>query len=148
MIIERYLGLDVGSKTVGVAVSDPFGWTAQGLEIIAIDEDQEEYGFERLSEIIAEYEIKHIVVGLPKNMNGSLGPRAEASQHYGDLLKEHFDVEIYYEDERLTTAQAERAMIEQGDLSRKRRREIIDKVAAVMILQNFLDRRQKGLNND
>lgn len=146
MMMERYLGLDVGSKTVGVAVSDPFGWTAQGLETIAINENKEAFGLERLGEIIKEYQIKKVVVGLPKNMNGTLGPRAEASKAYGDLLVDEFDVEVFYEDERLTTAQAERAMIEQGDLSRRKREKIIDKIAAVMILQNFLDRKQKGSN--
>lgn len=148
MIMERYLGLDVGSKTVGVAVSDPFGWTAQGLETIAINEQKAEFGLDRLGEIIKEYGTRKVVIGLPKNMNGSLGPRAEASQAYGKLLSDQFDVDIFYEDERLTTAQAERMMIEQGDLSRKKRAQIVDKIAAVMILQNFLDRRQKGTMND
>ena len=72
----RYMGLDVGSKTVGVAVSDPFGWTAQGVEIIPIDEELEEFGLDRLGELIAEYKVEALVLGLPKNMNNSIGPRA------------------------------------------------------------------------
>ena len=77
--MTRILGLDVGTKTVGVAVSDPFGWTAQGLEIIQINEANEEFGLIRLEEIIREYEVEKVVIGLPKNMDGSLGDRAEAS---------------------------------------------------------------------
>lgn len=144
--MSRYLGLDIGSKTVGVAVSDPFGWTAQGLETIRIDEEREIYGFDRLAEIIAEYDIKKVVVGLPKNMDGSLGFRAEASIAYAERLKEHFDLKIFFEDERLTTVQAERMMISEGNVSRKKRKKVIDKLAAVMILQNFLDKlaAQKG----
>lgn len=141
----RVMGLDVGSKTVGVAVSDPFGWTAQGIEIIKIDEENEVYGLERVGELIQQYEVSRIVVGLPKNMNNSIGPRAEASMHYADLLKEAFDLPIDFEDERLTTVQAERMLIEEGNTSRKKRKKVIDKLAAVMILQNYLDGRQNRL---
>lgn len=138
--MNRILGLDVGSKTVGVAVSDPFGWTAQGLEIIPINEAKEEFGLTRLGEIISQYEVSKVVIGLPKNMDGSIGERAEASLKYGELVTEHFDLPVEYEDERLTTMQANRMMIEEGDLSRKKRKQVIDKVAAMMILQNYLDR--------
>lgn len=141
MLVNRILGLDVGSKTVGVAVSDPFGWTAQGLEIIQINEAKEEFGLTRLGELISEYEVEKVIVGLPKNMNGSIGERAEASMHYGTLLEEKFDLPVEYEDERLTTVQANRMMIEEGDVSRKKRKKIIDKIAAMMILQNYLDRK-------
>jgi len=145
--VIRILGLDVGTKTVGVAVSDPFGWTAQGLEIIQINEAKEEFGTDRLGEIIAEYNVEKIVVGLPKHMDGTLGERAEASIRYGDLIIEMFDLPVDYADERLTTAQANRMMIEEGDVSRKKRKKVIDKVAAVMILQNYLDR-QANLEGD
>jgi len=134
----RYMGLDVGSKTVGVAVSDPFGWTAQGVEIIPIDEELEEFGLDRLGELIAEYKVEALVLGLPKNMNNSIGPRAEASQKYGQLAIDRFDLPVFYQDERLTTVQAERMLIA-NDVSRKKRKKVIDKLAAVLILQNYLD---------
>lgn len=134
----RYLGLDVGSKTVGVAVSDPFGWTAQGVEIIPIDEELEEFGLDRLGELIAEYKVEALVLGLPKNMNNSIGPRAEASQKYGQLVIDRFNLPVFYQDERLTTVQAERMLIA-NDVSRKKRKKVIDKLAAVLILQNYLD---------
>ena len=135
----RIMGLDVGSKTVGVAVSDPFGWTAQGVEIIKINEAVEEFGIERVGELIKQYEVSKIVIGLPKNMNNSIGPRAEASLAYGELIKKAFNLPVEYQDERLTTVQAERMLIEEGNTSRKKRKRVIDKVAAVMILQNYLD---------
>ena len=141
--MTRILGLDVGTKTVGVAVSDPFGWTAQGLEIIQIDEANEEFGLDRLEEILKEYEVEKVVIGLPKNMDGSLGDRAEASKFYGELVVKSFNLPVEYEDERLTTAQANRMMIEEGDVSRKKRKKVIDKLAAIMILQNYLDREDK-----
>ena len=139
--MKRILGLDVGSKTVGVAVSDPFGWTAQGLEIIRINEAKEKFGLDRLGEIINEYEVARVVIGLPKNMDGTIGERAEASIAYGELVIEQFNLPVEYEDERLTTAQANRMMIEEGDLSRRKRKKVIDKIAAMMILQNYLDRK-------
>lgn len=145
--MKRILGLDVGSKTVGVAVSDPFGWTAQGLEIIQINEAKEQFGLERLGEIIDEYEASAIVVGLPKNMDGTIGDRAIASQNYGELITEKFALPVIYQDERLTTAQANRMMIEEGDVSRKKRKQVIDKLAAMMILQSYLDR-QANMKGD
>lgn len=147
--MNRTVGLDVGTKTVGVALSDPFGWTAQGLEIISINEEKEIFGLERLSEIIEDYEVNKVVIGLPKNMDGSLGERALASQKYGELVTETFNLPVEYEDERLTTVQANRMMIEEGDVSRKKRKQVIDKVAAQMILQNYLDRQAylKGDNH-
>ncbi|WP_375180574.1 Holliday junction resolvase RuvX [Enterococcus rotai] len=135
----RVMGLDVGSKTVGIAVSDPFGWTAQGVEIIRINEEQEEFGFERLAELVKEYEVTRFVVGLPKNMNNTIGPRAEASMAYGKKIEELFQIPVIYQDERLTTVQAERMLVEQANTSRAKRKKVIDKVAAVMILQNYLD---------
>ncbi|MFU2206310.1 Holliday junction resolvase RuvX [Streptococcus pluranimalium] len=136
----RIMGLDVGSKTVGVAVSDPLGFTAQGIEIIGINEEEKEYGLERLAELISEYKVDKFVVGLPKNMNNSEGPRVEASKFYGDLIKERFGFPVAYQDERLTTVQAERMLVEQADISRGKRKKVIDKLAAQLILQNYLDR--------
>lgn len=135
------MGLDVGSKTVGVAVSDPLGWTAQGIEIIRIDEAEGVFGIERVGELVKEYQVTGFVVGLPKNMNNSIGPRAEASMAYGKLLEDAFGLPVNYQDERLTTVQAERMLIEQANTSRAKRKKVIDKVAAVMILQNYLDKK-------
>ncbi len=136
----RIMGLDVGSKTVGVAISDPLGFTAQGLEIIPIDEDKGEFGLERLTELVEQYKVDQFVVGLPKNMNNTNGPRVEASQAYGDLLTERYKLPVEYQDERLTTVAAERMLIEQADISRGKRKKVIDKLAAQLILQNYLDR--------
>ena len=137
----RIMGLDVGSKTVGVAISDPLGFTAQGLEIIKIDEEAGEFGFERLGELVKQYKVDKFVVGLPKNMNNTEGPRVEASKAYGDQIKELFNIPVDYQDERLTTVQAERMLVEQADVSRGKRKKVIDKLAAQLILQNYLDRK-------
>ncbi|GAY70964.1 UNVERIFIED_CONTAM: Holliday junction resolvase RuvX [Streptococcus canis] len=136
----RIMGLDVGSKTVGVAISDPLGFTAQGLEIIEIDEEKEEFGFERLGELVKQYQVEQFVVGLPKNMNNTSGPRVDASEAYGDKLEQLFALPVHYQDERLTTVEAERMLIEQADISRGKRKKVIDKLAAQLILQNYLDR--------
>lgn len=136
----RIMGLDVGSKTVGVAISDPLGFTAQGVEIIAIDEDKGEFGMGRLAELVKQHQVSKFVVGLPKNMNNTEGPRVEASKAYGQLLVEQFGLPVDYQDERLTTVAAERMLIEQADLSRGKRKKVIDKLAAQLILQNYLDR--------
>ncbi|HIX69593.1 MULTISPECIES: Holliday junction resolvase RuvX [Enterococcus] len=140
----RIMGLDVGSRTVGIAVSDLMGWTAQGIEIIRINEDEGNFGFERLGELVKEYEVEKFVVGLPKNMNNSIGPRAEASMAYGEKIQELFGLPVAYQDERLTTVQAERMLVEQANTSRAKRKKVIDKVAAVMILQNYLDQQSGG----
>lgn len=136
----RVMGLDVGSKTVGVAISDPLGFTAQGLEIIKIDEEAGEFGFDRLGELVKEYRVDKFVVGLPKNMNNTEGPRVEASKAYGDQIEVLFGLPVDYQDERLTTVQAERMLVEQADVSRGKRKKVIDKLAAQLILQNYLDR--------
>ena len=136
----RVMGLDVGSKTVGVAISDPLGFTAQGVEIIKINEEAKEFGFDRLGELVKEYQVDKFVVGLPKNMNNTEGPRVEASKAYGDKIKEIFNLPVDYQDERLTTVQAERILVEQADVSRDKRKKVIDKLAAQLILQNYLDR--------
>lgn len=141
----RIMGLDVGSKTVGVAVSDLMGWTAQGVEIIRIDEENEEFGLERLAELVKEYEVQKFVVGLPKNMNNTIGPRALASQAYGKMIAEKFQLPVDYQDERLTTVQAERMLIQEANTSRAKRKKVIDKLAAIMILQNYLDISSKSL---
>lgn len=135
--MPRTLGLDVGDKTIGVAASDLMGWTAQGIETIqriGIKKD-----LLRLEELVKEYEVNKIVVGLPKNMNGSIGPQGEKVLEFAERLKKRFQqAEIIFWDERLTTVAAERALI-QADVSRKKRKEVIDKMAAVYILQGYLD---------
>lgn len=140
----RTMGLDLGSKTLGVAVSDAMGWTAQGLETIQINEATKDFGMKRLAEIIAEYEVTQIVLGLPKNMNGTMGPRAEASQNFAVYLEKKFTLPVFLWDERLTTMAAERVLLE-ADVSRSKRKKVIDKMAAVMILQGFLDRQTNSL---
>jgi putative Holliday junction resolvase len=134
----RIIGLDFGSKTLGVAVSDEFGWTAQGLETIKIDEAGGNYGLERLKQIIDEHGADKIVLGFPKNMNGTVGPRGEASQLFAARLQEEFGLPVILWDERLSTMAAERVLIS-ADVSRKKRKKVIDKMAAVMILQGYLD---------
>lgn len=136
----RIMGLDVGSKTVGVALSDPLGFTAQGLEIIKINEEAGEFGFDRLGELVKQYKVDKFVVGLPKNMNNTEGPRVEASKAYGEKIADLFGLPVEYQDERLTTVQAERMLVEQADVSRGKRKKVIDKLAAQLILQNYLDK--------
>ncbi len=134
----RIMGLDVGSRTVGIAISDALGWTAQGIETIQINEDEGEFGIERIKELVKEYVVTEFVVGFPKNMNNTIGPRGEASEQYKKLLEETFQFPVKLWDERLTTMAAERMLIE-ADVSRKKRKKVIDKMAAVMILQGYLD---------
>ncbi|UAL51136.1 Holliday junction resolvase RuvX [Metabacillus dongyingensis] len=134
----RIIGLDFGSKTLGVAVSDEFGWTAQGLETIKIDEAGGNFGLVRLTQIVNEHQAEKIVLGFPKNMNGTVGPRGEASQSFALKLEKKFGIPVILWDERLSTMAAERVLIS-ADVSRKKRKKVIDKMAAVMILQGYLD---------
>ncbi|MHA8110918.1 Holliday junction resolvase RuvX [Lactobacillaceae bacterium Melli_B4] len=139
----RLMGLDVGSKTVGIAVSDPLGWTAQGVEIIPIDEDKKQFGLERLAELIEQYEVTGLVVGLPKNMNNTSGPRVDAARRYAWMANQQFGLPFDFQDERLTTVEAERMLVEEADTSRQKRKKVIDKVAAELILQGYLDKKGK-----
>lgn len=134
----RIMGLDVGSKTVGVALSDELGWTAQGLKTLKINEEKNEFGFDEIGQLIKEYQVSQVVIGFPKNMNGTVGPRGEASKRFANELEERFSVPTVLWDERLTTMAAEKVLIE-ADVSRKKRKLVIDKMAAMMILQGFLD---------
>ncbi|MEK5334836.1 Holliday junction resolvase RuvX [Bacillus sp. FSL M8-0166] len=134
----RILGLDLGTKTLGVAISDEMGWTAQGIETIKIDEAGGDFGLSRLSEIIAEYGADKIVLGFPKNMNGTVGPRGEASQSFAKVLENTYNVPVVLWDERMSTMAAEKMLIS-ADVSRQKRKKVIDKMAAVMILQGYLD---------
>ncbi|WP_244269506.1 Holliday junction resolvase RuvX [Natronincola ferrireducens] len=130
------MGLDVGDKRIGVALSDLMGWTAQGLE--TVERTNLKKDLQRLEEIIKANEVEKIVVGLPKNMNGTLGPQSEKVLEFTERLKKRTDKEIIFWDERLTTVAAEKSLI-QADMSRKKRKTVIDKVAATYILQNYLD---------
>jgi len=136
----RILGLDLGSKTIGVAVSDGLGITAQGLEVIRRESGRKD--LERLREIVEEYEVGEIVVGLPVNMDGSLGPQAEKALAFAGKLKEALGVEVNTYDERLSTSLAQRTLIE-ADVSRARRKKVIDMLAAQVILQGYLDKRRR-----
>lgn len=130
------MGLDLGDKTIGVAVSDEFGWTAQGVEVI--HRKNLNADIESLNNIITEYSVEEIVVGLPKNMNGTIGPRAERTIELVEILKERIQLPFVLWDERLTTVSAKRTLIE-ADVSRKNRKKVIDKMAAMLILQGYLD---------
>ncbi|KAA9005395.1 Holliday junction resolvase RuvX [Paenibacillus spiritus] len=132
----RKLGLDYGDRRIGVAVSDVFGWTAQGVNTIERRRDGSE--MDVIRSLVKEYEISEIVVGLPKNMNGTVGPRGEICIEFADTLREMLNLPVHLWDERLTTVSAERILIE-GDVSRKKRKGVVDKMAAALILQNYLD---------
>lgn len=135
----RIIGLDYGTKTVGVAVSDALGITAQGVETITRKEENKlRQTLARIEELIDEYEVGRIVVGLPKNMNNTLGERAEACQEFADKLERRTGLPVVMWDERLTTVAAENVLIESG-VRRENRKAVIDKIAAVFILQGYLD---------
>ncbi|GED70954.1 putative pre-16S rRNA nuclease [Brevibacillus reuszeri] len=138
--MTRLLGLDVGDKTIGVAVSDELGWTAQGVE--TIKRQSKEKDLARLKELIAQYQVGAVVVGLPKNMNGTIGPRAELCQAFGKFLEERTSLPVHMWDERLTTMAAERMLIS-ADVSRQKRKTVIDKMAATLILQGYLDAKSR-----
>ena len=135
----RILGLDYGSKTVGVAVSDPLGFTAQGVEIIRRkSENKMRQTLARIEELIAQYQVEEIVLGLPKNMNNTLGDRAEKSQELKATLERRTGLPVVMWDERLTTVSANRVLMETG-VRRENRKEHVDEIAAVFILQGYLD---------
>lgn len=137
----RVMGLDFGAKTVGVAVSDPMLITAQGIEIIRRkDENKLRQTLARIEELILQYQVEEIVLGLPKNMNDSLGSRAELTLEFKEKLERRTGLPVHMWDERLTTAAADRAMIEAG-IRRENRKEYVDKIAAVFILQGYLNLR-------
>lgn len=133
----RVLGLDLGDKRIGVALSDPLGWTAQGLAVIA-SAGGTKSDLRRIKELAAKHEVEKVVVGLPLNMDGTAGPRAEKARVFADRLAGALGLPVELWDERLTTAQAERLLIN-ADVKRAGRRQVIDKIAAVLILQNYLD---------
>lgn len=136
MLTGRIMGLDIGDNTIGVAVSDLMGMTAQG--ITTIKRESKKKDIEAIKDIIKEQNVNLIVSGLPKNMNGTVGPQTEKVMKFCELIKEETKLEVEFWDERLTTVSAEKMLIS-GDVSRKNRKKVIDKLAAVLILQNYLD---------
>ncbi len=137
--MERILALDVGNKRIGVAVSDALGLTAQGVTVIhrrSLAHDLAEIG-----QLLTKYQTKRVVVGLPKNLNGTIGPQAELARQFAESLQEAHEVEVIWQDERLTTAAAERTLLS-GDASRHKRKQVIDMLAAQMILETYLARRK------
>lgn len=136
----RILGLDFGSRTVGVAVSDGLNLTAQGLETIERkDENKLRKTCARIEELVRQYEVSKIVLGLPKNMNNTEGERVEKTKEFGEMLARRTGLPVVFWDERLTTVAAERVLMENG-VRRENRKAVIDKVAACLILQGYLDR--------
>ena len=135
----RVLGLDYGSKTVGVAVSDPLGLTAQGVETVwRKQENKLRRTLARIEEIISEYQVTEIVLGYPKNMNNTVGERAEKSLEFKEMLERRTGLEVIMWDERLTTVEANRTLME-ASVRRENRKQYLDQLAAVFILQGYLD---------
>ena len=139
VITMRIMGLDYGSKTVGVAVSDALGLTAQGIEIVRRkSENKLRQTLARIEEIAKEYGVEKIVLGFPKHMNNDIGERAEKSLEFKEMLERRTGLPVVMWDERLTTVEADRTMMETG-IRRENRKEYVDMIAAVLILQGYLD---------
>lgn len=142
----RLMGLDYGSKTVGVAVSDTLGLTAQGVETVwRKQENKLRQTMARIEELISEYQVERIVLGYPKNMNNTVGERAVKSLEFKEKLEKRTGLPVVMWDERLTTAEAERTLMETG-VRRENRKQFLDQMAAVLILQGYLDR--MNMNKD
>jgi len=135
---ERYLALDVGEKTIGLAVSDPLNITAQGLDTIFRQSYRKD--FEALKKVIEKYDVNVLVIGMPKRLNGDIGIQGEKVKKFTEKLKREIKIKIEFQDERMTTKMAENTLI-QGNVSRKKRKKVIDKLAAVNILSVYLDKR-------
>jgi len=135
--LDRILGIDYGDSRTGIAVSDLLGWTAQGLETITYKGDTKML-LNRIGEIIKEYDIKKIVIGYPRNLNGTVGPRAEKTEVFIEILMDKFGLDVIKWDEWLSTVSAHRDMNDMGVKNRKKKG-LVDTVAAVHILQNYLD---------
>ncbi len=137
--MDRWLGFDYGDKMIGTAVSDALGWTAQALE--SIPNTSRDEVFARIQALSEQYDVSGYVVGLPKNMDGSIGERGKICMAFAEELEQKFKKPVYLWDERLSTISANRTLLE-ADVSRKKRKKVIDKMAAVLILQGFMDRKQ------
>ena len=135
----RYLGLDLGSRTLGVAISDKTGFIASSLKVIRHNEEYDRL-LDEVKKLVEELEIDAIVLGFPKNMNNTIGPKGELSLEFKEKLEKILSIPIYLQDERLSTKSALDTLI-QGDVSRKNRKKVVDSLAATIILQTYLDRR-------
>lgn len=144
-MLIRIAGLDVGDKTIGVALSDELGWTAQALEVIRRRRLEDDLA--RLEAIARQYGVERWVVGMPRNMNGTYGPRAEMTREFMRHLEERLGLPVEAFDERMTTMAAERVLLA-ADLSRAKRKKVIDKMAAAVILQGYLDARNRRRSPD
>ena len=133
----RILGIDLGEKRIGISISDELGITAQGLPTIISKNEIED--IKSIKIVIDQYNVEKIILGLPRNMNGSIGPQAKKAMLFAEKIKDHCKVSVEMIDERLTTSTAEKILI-QGNRSRKKRKKVIDKMSAVLILQTYLDR--------
>lgn len=138
-VSSRIMGLDIGERRIGIAVSDSLGWTAQGVTIL---HRKNEDWLKRLDEIIEQYQVKEIVVGLPRNMNGTIGERGEDAMQVAEILRQRYGFPVHLWDERLSTMAVERTLID-ADLSRRKRKQVIDQLAASWILQGYLDSRRR-----
>lgn len=138
---RRVLGLDVGARRIGLAISDPLGITAQGLETLHRKNKKHDLAY--LNRIIREYDVKEIVVGLPLRMSGAEGTQAEKIQSFADDLRKHFKIPVHLWDERLTSAEANR-LLRETELSIEKRGQAVDRMAAILILQNWMESRQVG----
>lgn len=135
----KYIGLDLGTKTLGVSLSDPLGMIATSYKIIRHDEEYDRL-VDEVGQIIKEENVQEIVLGLPKNMDNSIGERAQKSYEFKNLLEEKLEKPVHLIDERLSTREAENLLIK-NDTSRKKRKKVIDSLAATIILQSYLDRK-------
>ncbi len=133
----RILGIDYGDSRIGTAVSDPFGWTAQGIETIKVD-NGEVHVLQRISQIIDQYSVERIVVGFPRNMNGTIGERGEKTEAFIKKIEDKFGLPVIKWDERLTTIAAQRVMIA-TNVKKSKKKGIVDTISATYILQGYLD---------
>lgn len=138
----RYLGLDLGSRTLGVAISDKTGLIASSLEVIRHEEEYDRL-LDEVKNLVSELGVEAVVLGFPKNMNNTIGPKGELSLEFKEKLEKILSIPVYLQDERLSTKSALDTLIK-GDVSRKNRKKVVDSVAATIILQSFLDRRKEN----
>ncbi len=139
---RRLLGLDVGTKTIGLAVSDPLGITAQGLETLRRKNKRTD--FDRLEQLVRQYEVAGFVVGYPRRLSGAASAQTERVEQFADELRRRFSLPVHLWDERLTSVEANR-LLRESEMSIRRRGEVVDRLAAVLILQGFLDSRRAGM---
>lgn len=137
-MMQRVLALDVGDRRIGLAVSDALGWTAQGIETYTRKDDDLDADVQHIIDVAARYHPVRLLFGMPRNMNGSYGEQAQKVRMFADAVLARWDGEHDFYDERLTTMSAQRVLID-ADMSRKRRKQVVDKIAAVIILQGYLD---------